>query len=117
MKAYKTEFLGLLSALGLLWMLAFTSSAIAADGPKDRMGGPGLDGPVMITERMANRLELDETQVKSINDIIEAAKPEFDALRERVQADVEAVLTEEQLAEFEQMKEQRRGKGDRRRKR
>jgi Spy/CpxP family protein refolding chaperone len=110
MKAYKSEFLGFLSALGLLGLLAFASSAVAADGP-------GFDRPVMITERMAERLELDETQRQSIQNIIEAAKPEFEALRDRVQAEVEAVLTEEQLAELEERKERGRGKGDRRRKR
>ena len=107
MKAYKSEFLGSLSALGLL---AFASSAVAADGH-------GFDRPMMITERMAERLELDETQRQSIQNIIEAAKPEFEALRDRVQAEVEAVLTEEQLAELEELKERGRGKGDRRRKR
>jgi Spy/CpxP family protein refolding chaperone len=66
---------------------------------------------------MAERLELDETQRQSIQNIIEAAKPEFEALRDRVQAEVEAVLTEEQLAELEELKERGRGKGDRRRKR
>ena len=117
MKVYKSEFLGLLSALGLLGLLAFASSAVAADGPKDGAGGPGFDRPVMITERMAERLELDETQVQSIQNIIEAARPEFEALRDRVQAEVEAVLTEEQLAELEELKERGRGKGDRRRRR
>ena len=112
MNAYKSEFLGLLTAIGLLGLLAFASSAVAADGPKD-----GFDRPVMITERMAERLELDETQVQSIQNIIEAARPEFQALRDRVQAEVEAVLTEEQLAEFEALKERGRGKGDRRRRR
>lgn len=117
MKAYKSEFLGLLSAIGLLGLLAFASSAVAADGPKDHIGGPGFNGPVLITERMAERLELDETQVQSIQNIIEAARPEFEALRDRVQAEVEAVLSEEQLAELEELKERRRGKGDRRRRR
>jgi len=117
MKAYKSEFLGLLSALGLLGLLAFASSAVAADGAKDGIGGQGFNGPVIVTERMAERLGLDETQVQSIQNIIEAAKPEFEALRDRVQAEVEAVLTEEQLAELEELKERGRGKGDRRRRR
>lgn len=117
MKAYKSEFLGLLSVIGLLGLLAFASSVVAADGPGDRMGGPGFDRSMMMTERMAERLELDETQVQSIQSIIEAAKPEFEALRNRVQAEVEAVLTEEQLAELEKIKERGRGKGDRRRRR
>lgn len=117
MKAYKTEFLGLLSAFGLLCLLAFATSAVAADGPKDRIGGSGFDGSAIITKRLADRLELDETQRQNVQNIIEAARPEFEALRDRVQAEIEAVLTEEQLAELEQIKERMREGGDRRRKR
>jgi Spy/CpxP family protein refolding chaperone len=115
MKAYKTEFVGLVSAIGLLSMLAFTSSAFAADGPKR---GAGLDGPMIVSERMADRLGLDDVQRESVKNILEAAKPEYEALRNRVEADIKAVLTEEQVAELEQMKQRmrdgvREGKGRR----
>jgi Spy/CpxP family protein refolding chaperone len=111
MKAYKTEFVGLLSALGLLSLLAFATSAGAEDGPRH---GPGFDGPMFISERMADRLELDDVQRAQVRNILEAAKPEFEALRDRVKTEIEAVLTEEQLAELEQMKHHRRGGPNRR---
>jgi Spy/CpxP family protein refolding chaperone len=115
MKAYKTELVSLVSALGLLSMLAFASSAVAADGAQR---GPGFDGPMIISERMADRLGLDDVQRESVKNILDAAKPEFDALRDRVEADIKAVLTEEQLAELDQMKQRmrdgvREGKGRR----
>lgn len=111
MRAYKTELVGLVSALGLLSMLAFASSAIAADGAQR---GPGFDGPMIISERMADRLGLDDVQRESVKNILDAAKPEFNALRDRVEADIKAVLTEEQLAELDQMKQRmREGKGRR----
>lgn len=110
MKAYRNELLGLATALALLSMLAFASSAYADDGPRR---GHGMDGPVLISERMADRLGLDETQRQSVQNILDAARPEFEALRERVQAEIEAVLTEEQLAELETMKQRGRGSFDR----
>ena len=105
MKANRTEFLGLAGALILLSSLAFSTGTLAHDGHK---GGPGFDGPMFISERMADRLDLDETQRQTIQNILEAAKPEFEALRSRVKAEVEAVLTEEQVAELEALKERTR---------
>jgi Spy/CpxP family protein refolding chaperone len=110
MKPNRTEFPGLAGALVLLSSLAFASSAYAHDGHR---GGPGFDGPMFISERMADRLELDETQRQSIQNILEAAKPEFDALRERVRAEIETVLTDEQQAELEAMKQRTRDSFDR----
>ncbi len=112
MKTYKTEFIGLVAALGLLSMLAFASSAFAGDGPKGEFAGPA-----MISERMADRLELDDTQRQQVQNILDAARPEFVALRDRVQAEIEAVLTEEQLAELESAKQNRQNRDDRPRKR
>jgi Spy/CpxP family protein refolding chaperone len=112
MTTYKTEFIGLVTALGLLSMLAFASSAFANDGNKGEFARPA-----MISERMADRLGLDETQRQQVQNIIDAAKPEFEALRDRVQAEIEAVLTEEQLVELEAAKQRRQEKGDRSRKR
>ena len=115
MKAYKSEFLGLVSAIGLLGFLAITPDALA-----DKQRGPGVDGPRLpgaglLRERVADRLELDDTQRQQIANILEAARPEFDALRDRVHSEIEAVLTEEQLAELESMKERNRERrGDRR---
>jgi len=113
MKTYRTEILGLVTAVGLLSTLAFTTSGYAHDGPK---GGPGFDGPMFISERMADRLGLDDTQKQSIQNILDAAKPEFQALRDRVEAEVNLVLTEEQQAELEAIKQRTRDSFNRARK-
>lgn len=118
MKTYKTEILGLLSAFGLLSLLAFASSSNAEPGPRDAFAGPAV-----MTERMAERLGLDEAQRQSISNILEAAKPEFDALRAareelatRVRTEIDAVLTEEQRAELDKLKQRGRDNADRPRK-
>ena len=113
MKAYKSELLGLLTALGLLSMLAITASAYAEDGRK-AAHGPGLHGPAMMSERMAERLGLDESQEQQVRDIIESAKPEFEALRARVLNDINAVLTPEQQEQFAEAQERMRSKMTRR---
>ena len=43
----------------------------------------GFSFPGMVSERMAERLELDEVQTQSVRNVMEAARPEFEALRER----------------------------------
>lgn len=55
--------------------------------------GPGLafGDPVMMIERMASRLDLAETQRQSLSNIMEAARPEFAALRESARENREAV--------------------------
>ena len=149
MKALRTEIFGLVAALVLLSSLAIVSSAHAHPGPKGAIGGAGfgMPGMALMRERVADRLGLDDTQRQSVENIIEAAKPEFKALREsaranrevlssldpadagysnalntaaaengrlateatllaaRVRNEIRAVLTEEQLAEFERAKE------------
>jgi len=112
MNTYRTEVLGLLTAFGLLMLLAFASSALADNGPGRAFGGAGRAEPAVVSERMAERLGLDETQKSSIENILEAARPEFEALRaaheelaERVRTEINAVLTEEQRAQLESRKE------------
>ena len=82
-------------------LLAFVSIAMLSttayaegDGRKgDRgprggpvFGMPGMLGPEMIVGRMADRLGLDDTQRETVRNIMDAAKPEFQALREKAQA-------------------------------
>ena len=98
MKTYKTTIISLASAVALVSFLAFASSAVAERGDHR---GLHFGGPAFMLERMADRLDLDETQRQQIENILMAAKPEFEALRDRVKAEVEAVLTEEQLAQLE----------------
>jgi Spy/CpxP family protein refolding chaperone len=102
MMSYKTGIISLAVVTATVLLLAFTSSAVAERGPEHR---PHFGMPGFVIERMAERLDLDETQRQEIENILLAAKPEFEALRDRVKAQVEAVLTEEQLAQLEADKE------------
>jgi Spy/CpxP family protein refolding chaperone len=87
MKAYRTEFTGSLLAIALLSLLAYASAANADDGRGDGYGDrSGMGRGLMIPARMLDRLDLDDTQRQTVDNIFEAAKPEFDALRERRQA-------------------------------
>ena len=52
-------------------------------------------------DRLANALDLDEAQVEAIEEI-------FANHREQVQAELEAVLTAEQLEEYNSLREERR---------
>lgn len=77
--------------LVLLSMLALAPIAQAQPG-----GGPGgLFGagpnPVAMLEHMADHLDLDDTQRESVYNILEAAKPEIEALREQARANREAL--------------------------
>jgi Spy/CpxP family protein refolding chaperone len=95
MRNYTTGIISLTAAASAMLLLAFTSSAIAGpgDGPRAGFGGPGFDFPRagLMLEHMADHLDLDETQRQEIENILEAAKPEFQALREAAMANREAL--------------------------
>lgn len=55
-------------------------------GASHRMHHDGFGNPARMLDMMIRHLELDDTQTRTIGNILEAAKPEIDALRERVQA-------------------------------
>ena len=55
-------------------------------GASHRMHHDGFGDPARMLEMMTRHLELDDNQSQTIGDILEAAKPEIDALRERLQA-------------------------------
>jgi len=89
-----------------LVLLALVSSAVLAtgayadfDGKKGRgdrqFGGPGfgMPNPNMITGRLAEKLDLDDTQRDSVENIMDAAKPEIKALREQLRANHDALKT------------------------
>lgn len=61
----------------------------------DRHGHRGFGGefrdPTRMIERMSRHLDLDETQEQNIHNIVDAARPEFDALRERAQSNRKAM--------------------------
>ena len=85
MKSYTVVLLALVS------MAAFSTSAQAEMGG----AGPGLGfpGPGLMIEHMADHLDLDDTQRESVQNILEAARPELEALREQVRTNREALRT------------------------
>jgi len=84
-------------------LLALLSSALLMstaqadfDGPQrggPPFGGPGFGMPNagMMVERMAEYLDLDETQLENVQNIMSAAEPEMKALREQQRANHEAL--------------------------
>jgi hypothetical protein len=83
-----------------------------AAGPRLPVGPPGAPGGVV--ERLARDLGLSDDQKAKVSAAFEKAHPQFDefrkmnqaefsALLQKLNSDVEAVLTEEQRARFRQM--------------
>ena len=87
MKAYKFAPVALLSLLAL----SLVADAHPAGGLKRGFGGPGAGFPGAMLEHMTEHLDLDETQRQSVQNILEASKPEFEALRERFKANREVL--------------------------
>ncbi len=91
MKMFISERSGVLSAIGVLFLLAFTSVATAQEQGKDRSNQRDFEGRAIFSERMADRLNLDDVQRQTIRNIVDAAKPEMQALRERIRANREGL--------------------------
>ena len=92
MRMNKTALLALLTS-GLLAASAYADFD-DKKGPRGRhFDGPGfgMPPPGMMLERMAERLDLDEAQRESVDNIMNAARPEMKALRERAKANHEAL--------------------------
>lgn len=53
--------------------------------------GFGFRDPARMVQRLARHLDLDETQEQSIGNVVEAARPEFEALKERARANFKAM--------------------------
>lgn len=82
--------------LAALSLAAFSSTVYAefGGGPRGPFGaGPGMGfgGPELMLEHMADHLDLDDAQRESVQNILEAARPEIDALREQLRANREAL--------------------------
>lgn len=81
----------LTTVISLLALSFFVMDASAepgrrqGDGPFG-MDGPGFGPPGAIMERIAKHVDLDDVQRESIKNILDAAKPEIKALRERAKA-------------------------------
>ena len=85
-----------IALLAVVSMTAFSTSAEAGPGrgPGPLFGdgpGPGFPGPGVMLEHMADHLDLDDTQRENVRSILDAAKPEIDALREQARANREAL--------------------------
>lgn len=91
MKSYTIALLALVS------MATFSTVALAERGgpPVPFGAGPGFGfgGPGLMLEHMADHLDLDDAQRESVQNIVEAARPELEALREQVRANRDALRT------------------------
>ena len=92
MRMNKTALLALVASS----LLAASAFADVDDkkGPRgERFDGPGfgMPHPGMMMGRIAERLDLDEAQRESVDNIMSAAKPEIKALRDRAKANHEAL--------------------------
>jgi Spy/CpxP family protein refolding chaperone len=76
---------------------AFAQDSEAHDGKhhmrnaRHRMHPDEFGDPTRMLEMMTRHLDLDDTQTQSIGNILEAAKPEIEALRERAEASRKAM--------------------------
>ena len=79
--------------VAMLSTIAYAGSNDGRPGPGRHGGGPGfgMPDPGMMIGRMAERLDLDDAQRESVKNIMEAAKPELQALREQFRANQEAL--------------------------
>lgn len=92
----KTYVLAAVSAAVLMAgtaVLADQEEGGPGERPRHHRGGPGqgMMDPAMMVERMSRHLDLDEIQQQNIGNIVEAAKPELDALRARMHANKTAM--------------------------
>ena len=91
-----------ITIIAALAVFAVSGDALAQDD--DRAGhdrgkrsgehrgpGRGFGDPAMMIERMAEHLELDDTQRQSIANVVEASRPEFAALRDAARENREAI--------------------------
>ena len=80
-----------IAMLALVSMTAFSAAAQAGPGGMPGMMFGGGPGPGMMLEHMADHLDLDNAQRESVHNILEAARPEIEALRAQFRANREAL--------------------------
>ena len=91
MKIYAIMVLAVVSTLAL----STSANAGFGGGPRGLFGpgpGAGFPGPELMLEHIADHLELDDTQRESIQNILIAAKPELEALRDQVRSNRETLM-------------------------
>jgi Spy/CpxP family protein refolding chaperone len=81
------------SAIALLAALALAAATSAFAGPGGMFGGPRGGDPERMLEHMADYLDFDQAQRASLENILEAAKPEIQAMREQMRVNRHALET------------------------
>ncbi|MEO1204550.1 MAG: Spy/CpxP family protein refolding chaperone [Pseudomonadota bacterium] len=81
------------SAIALLAALALAAATSAFAGPGGMFGGPRGGGPERMLEHMADYLDFDATQRASMENILEAARPEIQSMREQMRVNRHALET------------------------
>lgn len=77
--------------MALVLTAAFSASAWSKPGGPMFGGGPGFGNPEYMLEHMADYLDLDDAQRQTVSNIIEAHKPEIQALREQARSNRETL--------------------------
>lgn len=92
MKTKKAVLLAFVS-VAVLSTIAYAGDSEGRPGPGRHFGGHGfgMPNPGMMIGRMAEQLDLDDTQRENVQNIVDAAKPELEALREQFRANHEAL--------------------------
>ena len=79
-----------LALLAVLSLATVTSVSAGPGGPGPMLGAGGFD-PTLMIEHMADYLDLDDAQRIAVQNILEAARPEIEALREQAKANREVL--------------------------
>ena len=82
--------------MAFITLAAFSATVHAGFGPGP---GFGFGGPELMLEHMADHLDLDDAQRDAVQNILEAAKPEIDSLREQFRANRDALQALERQRE------------------
>ena len=83
----------------IVLLAALSIAAVSTPAEADRIGPPGFPGggafpgPDLMIEHMADHLDLDDTQRTQVQNIMEAARPEIEALGEQRRANREALAS------------------------
>lgn len=85
-------------------------TAIALGVSTSVLAKPPGPSPEKRIERLSQELQLDESQVAQLSEIINAQHKKMKGFKEQHQADIEAVLNEEQKAKFRELKEQHKAR-------
>lgn len=89
-------------------ILAMTLAAVVPLAAYAAVDGPSRHDRGARMERMAERLNLDESQKTRMEALFKEHKAERQALREQMQAQIREILNEEQFAKMQEHREKRR---------